>query len=80
MVEYDNANIYRIGYVCIRVPGDVSRCDCMFLLQEPREELRSWSGRADSRTCPVGDVHIVIEKIFKPVSDVWGTTPVYIGR
>ena len=80
MVEDDNAYIYLIGYVCIWVHGDVSSCDCMFLLQEPREEPRSRSSGADSRTRPVGDVRIVIERIFKPVSDVWGTTPVYIGR
>ena len=53
-----------------------------FLLQEPREaERREWrSSRSDSGTCPVGDVRIGIERIFKPFSDVWGTTPVYIGR
>ena len=54
----------------------------MFLLQEPQEaERREWrSSRSEGGTCAVGDVRIVIERIFKPVSDVWGTTPVYIGR
>ena len=80
MVEYDNAYIYMIGCVCIWVHGDVSSCDCMFLLQEPREEPRSRSGGTGSRTYPVGDVHIVLEKIFSPVNDVWGATHVYIGR
>ena len=80
MVEYDNAYIYMIGYVCIWVHGDISSCDCMFLLQEPREEPRSRSGGTGGRTYPVGDVHIVLEKILSPVNDVWGATHVYIGR
>ena len=52
----------------------------MFLLQEPREESRSRSGRTGGRTYPVGDVHIVLEKILSPVNDVWGAAQVYIGR
>ena len=93
----DDAYIYIFGveYVCIWVHMEVYSCDCAlneylsrgpivcFLLQEPREARRwDWrSSRSDSGTRPVGDVHIVIEKIFFcPVNNVWGTTHVYIGR